>query len=62
MVAANKPPGYLRLETDDEFRARISPALFGWSRSYIDGLKGEQLDIYVWDVVRKQRKLIEVIP
>lgn len=62
MVAPTKPPAYLRCETDEEFRARIAPMLYGWSRSYIDGLKGEQLDIYVWDVCRKQRKLIEVFP
>jgi hypothetical protein len=55
-------PAYTRLETDDEFISRIAPSLDGWARSYMNGLRGDQLDTYVWDVRKLQRKIIEVYP
>lgn len=58
-----KKPAYTRLETDDEFRARVASLIdSGWARTYAAGLHGERLDTYVWDVYRKQRKIIEVYP
>jgi hypothetical protein len=62
-VKAPDKPGFLHLETDAEFLARISP-LFpdGWSRSYITSLGSKELDDYVWAARLKQRKIIEVYP
>lgn len=57
-----KPPAYTRCETDAEFIERVRDRFYGWSRTYLADLRGEQLDTYVWDVIRKQRKIIEVYP
>jgi hypothetical protein len=41
--------GYSRLETDEEFRKRVGSSTYR---------KGDDLDDYIWNVFRKQRKFI----
>lgn len=57
--------GYLHLETDAEFAKRIldglGKAAMYWTHD-LTNVKGEYLDAIVWDVWKKQRKLIEVYP
>jgi hypothetical protein len=58
-----KPLAYTRLETDDEFRDRLMPEIpGGWAQGYVKKLAGEELDKYLFDVCRQQRKIIEVYP
>jgi hypothetical protein len=61
---------YKHVETDEEFANRIvheCPRDFPYTyqRQYLydfKGDKGDQLDTYVWDVAKRQRKLVEVFP
>lgn len=55
--------GYKHLETDVEFRTRAAPMIVDrWVRIGLENFSGEQLDIYVWDVLKRQRQIIEVFP
>lgn len=55
--------GYKHVETDAEFRARTSPMIVDrWVRVGLESYSGEQLDIFVWDVLKRQRQIVEVFP
>jgi len=57
---------YKRLETDDEFRARVAPILKERGRltslDMIGTLSGVSLDDYIWSKIMVQRKIVEVVP
>lgn len=54
---------YKRLETDEEFRARAAAKLSGYYASrYLSTHSGEMLDEFVWDVLRMQRRIVEIFP
>lgn len=55
-------PGYKHVETDVEFKARVVPDMNTWCASHARYLLGNELDIFVWDVLHKQRKIVEVFP
>lgn len=52
--------GYRHLETDFEFRQRLDPDLNTWCRSLAMRMWGPELDTFMWDTLRKQRRIIEV--
>lgn len=54
--------GYKHVETDEEFRERVTPKLNHWQKPYINSFAGEQLDTYILQVLGEQRKIVEVFP
>ncbi len=53
---------YKRLETDAEFRARLSAAHPYW-REWLDGMSGETLEYQVYAHCNgAQRRIVEIFP
>lgn len=52
-------PGYKRVETDEEFRARVLPKTVREWRPYVSMLCGLALDEHAWEYYKMQRRIVE---
>ena len=50
---------FKRLETDLEFWTRIAPPKSVWPTLDGQRIRGELLDQYAWDALKKQRRIVE---